>query len=133
MFELFAHRVDFGLVVLLWLVQLVIYPSFLKIQPDELVVWHRSYTFRASFIIIPLMFTQMVTWLFLVFSKTTGLELLGLGLVVTSWILTFFVSVPLHKKIERGEGSPEVLSALVTTNWYRTICWTAVFIVGLIA
>ena len=52
--------VDFGMCVVLWLVQLVIYPSFLRVKTSDLLAWHKAYTFRVSFVILPLMFGQLV-------------------------------------------------------------------------
>jgi hypothetical protein len=130
--DLVGHLLDFGMVVLLWLVQLVIYPSFLKVRPDALQDWHRTYTFRAGFIIIPMLFGQLGVWLYKCFLSPSILNCLGLMLVVVAWILTFTVSVPLHRAIEKGERSETVLRRLVQTNWPRTICWSAVFIVGIV-
>ena len=39
------------MVVLLWLVQLVIYPSFLECAEERLVNWHRTYVNRVAWII----------------------------------------------------------------------------------
>jgi hypothetical protein len=56
---------DFGMVVVLWLVQLVIYPSFLTCDPARFVDWHRTYTSRVAWVIIPIMFAQLplTAWL----------------------------------------------------------------------
>jgi hypothetical protein len=51
--------IDFGLVVLLWLVQWIIYPSFLQVAPERLVKWHAQYTQRMGYIVMPLMFGQL--------------------------------------------------------------------------
>ncbi|MGC6423438.1 MAG: hypothetical protein ACON4O_00460 [Lentimonas sp.] len=131
--ELASHLVDFGMVVLLWLVQFVIYPSFLRIDSEKLVDWHQSYTFRVSFVIIPMMFGQMGLWVYHAVQNTSLPNITGLTLVSICWILTFCVSVPLHNRISKGEGSDAVLRALIDTNWYRTVCWSAIFIVGLLA
>ena len=132
MIEFVGHLVDFGMVVLLWLVQLVIYPSFLKIRKDALHAWHRTYTSRVGFIIIPMLFIQLAIWIYKCADALTVSDGIGLALVSMCWILTFFVSVPLHQKIEKGEGTEMVLTKLVQTNWPRTIGWSAVFIVGLL-
>lgn len=130
--ELHTHLVDFGMVVLLWLVQLVIYPSFLNIDTRQLVAWHRVYTFRVAFVIVPMLFSQLILWIYRAIIDASFISIIGLILVFICWILTFFVSVPLHRKIERGEGSDTILKRLIATNWPRTICWTAVFIVGIL-
>jgi len=131
--SLIRHMVDFGMAVLLWLVQLVIYPSFLKIQAAQLVGWHKTYTFRVSFLIVPMMFGQMGLALYAAQENASLLNVSILLLVFICWILTFFISVPLHRKIERGEGSEAVLSRLVWTNWPRTFLWSLVFILGCFA
>ena len=128
--ETFLHLVDFGMVILLWLVQLVIYPSFLRVDPKQLVTWHSSYTFRVSFIIAPMLLAQFTLWILTAFQEPTAFSVFGCILVSICWILTFTVSVPLHDKISRGEGTRDTLQALVNTNWYRTLGWNALFVLG---
>jgi len=124
--------IDFGMFIVLWLVQIVIYPSFLRIEAGQLVSWHKAYTFRASFLIIPLMLAQMALAVAAVFSAyATWLDGLVLALVLACWALTFLVSVPLHRKIDAGDLSKPVRQALIRTNWPRTILWTAIFCLGL--
>ncbi len=50
---------DFGLVVLIWIIQRIVYPGFLHYSTENLVVWHRQYTSRFSAIVIPLMLAQL--------------------------------------------------------------------------
>lgn len=130
MLELAGHLLDFGMCVLLWLVQLIIYPSFLRVREDALVAWHRVYTFRLSLIVIPLMIGQLALVLYASIQTPTLASLIGLGLLLVCWMLTFFVSVPLHHKVQAGEGTQDVLNRLVQTNWPRTILWTLVLVVG---
>ena len=42
--DLWRLIIDFGLVILIWLTQLVIYPGMRFIPKDRLVKWHQSYT-----------------------------------------------------------------------------------------
>jgi DMSO reductase anchor subunit len=123
--------VDFGMCVVLWLVQLVIYPSFLRVEPSELVAWHKVYTFRFSFVILPLMLGQLALAILTVLDDPSILEWLAFALVIVCWILTFFVSVPLHRKIEQNDSTREIRQKLITTNWPRTILWSIVFGLGL--
>ena len=123
--------VDFGMCVVLWLVQLVIYPSFLRIEPSELLAWHRAYTFRVSFVILPLMLGQLVLAILSVLEGPSILEWLAFALVLACWILTFFVSASLHRKIEQNDTTKETRQKLITTNWPRTILWSLVFGLGL--
>ena len=123
--------VNFGMCVVLWLVQLVIYPSFLRVEPSELIAWHKAYTFRVSFVILPLMLGQLVIAILSVWEDPSILEWVAFTFVMVCWILTFFVSVPLHRKIEQNDITRETLQKLITTNWPRTIFWSAIFGLGL--
>ena len=120
------------MLVVLWLVQLVIYPSFLRIEPGQLMVWHQVYTFRVSFVIIPLMLAQLALAVAAALSDTAiWLDRLVLALVLVGWALTFFVSVPLHRRIDKGDLDLSTRQALIRTNWPRTILWTGIFCLGL--
>ena len=123
--------VDFGMCVVLWLVQLVIYPSFLRVEPSKLIAWHKVYTFRVSFVILPLMFGQLVLTILSVLEGPSILEWVAFAFVLVCWILTFFVSVPLHRKIEQNDITRETRQKLITTNWPRTILWSVIFGLGL--
>lgn len=123
--------VDFGMCVVLWLVQLVIYPSFLRLESSELVAWHKAYTFRVSFVILPLMFGQLALSILSVVGDASLLEWTAFAFVLVCWILTFFVSVPLHRKIEQNDITSETRQKLITTNWPRTILWSVIFGLGL--
>lgn len=118
---------DFGMCLVLWIVQLVIYPSFLRLQPMEIVEWHRTYTFRISFVIMPCMLTQLAIGVARAYMEPSEMNITYLSLVLITWTLTFFVSVPLHNKVSRGEGSAEVFQSLVRTNWPRTLLWSGIF------
>ena len=123
--------VDFGMCVVLWLVQLVIYPSFLRVEPSELITLHKAYTFRVSFVILPLMFGQLALSVLSVVGDASILEWTAFAFVLVCWILTFFVSVPLHRKIEQNDITRETRQKLITTNWPRTILWSVIFGLGL--
>ncbi|MAJ50932.1 MAG: hypothetical protein CMB82_04875, partial [Flammeovirgaceae bacterium] len=51
---------DIGTLVLIWLVQLVIYPSFLFFERKNLKLWHDKYTKKVSFVVLPLMIGQFI-------------------------------------------------------------------------
>jgi hypothetical protein len=123
---------DFGMVVLLLLVQRVIYPSFLECSEGGLVAWHKTYVKRVSPIIIPMMFTQLPLVAWLTWQNPDWTNVAALVCLLASWVLTFLVSVPLHKKIDAGDTSRETVAALVNTNWPRTLLWTAAFGLGVL-
>ena len=125
------NLVDFGLVVLIWLVQLIIYPGFTHYSPAQLANWHPQYNNLITLIVGPLMLAQVglvSRETYLHPSWYTRLSALIVGLM---WAATAFVSVPVHNAIAAGDTAPGTLTRLVETNWIRTIGWTIVFILGL--
>ncbi len=122
--------IDGGLLVLIWMVQRIVYPSFLEIHEDRLQAWHARYMPAIGSIVGPLMLLQVVLILLQVVLVGRLVDLISGCLVLAIWISTAVFSVPCHRKIELGRGDRAVLERLVTTNWPRTILWTIVFLVG---
>lgn len=127
----FRTLLDFGMLVILWLVQLVIYPGFLTCEKSKLVDWHKSYTGRVAWIIIPVMFTQLPLVAWLTWHERGLMNSAALFCLLICWVLTFSVSVPLHRKMDAGDTSDATIKRLVTTNWPRTFLWTAAFFLGM--
>jgi len=123
--------VDFGLVVLIWLVQLIIYPSFRYYSPTELAMWHPKYSNLITLIVGPLMLAQVVLVGWDVLNRFSWLAIVSAGLVGLMWASTVFQAIPIHNAIAAGNASPETLSRLVSINWVRTVGWTLVFGLGL--
>jgi hypothetical protein len=123
---------DFGMVVLLWLVQRVIYPSFLECSEERLVVWHKTYVKRVGPIIMPMMLMQLFCLAWLTYKNPDPANLVALVALIACWVLTFAVSVPLHQKIDAGDTSRKTICSLIHTNWPRTILWTLVFVLGVV-
>jgi len=123
--------ISFGLVILIWLVQLIIYPNFQYIPAAELIKWHKIYTPRITVVVAPLMILQLALTIYLSFYLFSTLNLLALGLIVLNWLLTFIYFVPLHVKIDQDNINQTSLRRLVQLNWYRTIIWSCVFFIVL--
>lgn len=123
--------VDCGLFVLIWLVQFIIYPSFCHVSDQALPSWHRVYTHRISYFVMPMMLAQLILSLLTCIHRMTVLSLLDLGLVGATWGLTAWLSVPLHKALAAGRVDPAIRMALVRTNLPRALVWTAIFFLGI--
>ena len=121
---------DFGLVVLIWIVQLIVYPSFRYYRNENLVAWHREYTSRFSFIVIPLMFGQLGISIYQVITYANVYTALGLVIILLIWISTFLQFVPIHSNISKGIASEKMLNSLVTKNWLRTSLWSLLFVIN---
>ena len=123
---------DFGLVVLIWMVQLIIYPSFKYHNQESLIKWHAKYTVRIAGIVIPLMFGQLILYLYLVFTQPDASIYIRTVLTISAWIGTFGIFVPLHNTINNRKSTEKTLNQLVSKNWIRTVIWTLLFIINLI-
>ena len=122
---------NFGMAVVIWLVQVIIYPGFAYFPEDRLVAWHARYTSRISFFVLPLM-TVQIALLAAAAYRGGGPAVNGmLVMVLLCWGVTFKFSVALHRRISRGRDVTESVRMLVLTNWPRTALWSAVFLVGL--
>ena len=128
---LYFKLVDFGLVVLIWMTQLIVYPSFSYYSEAQLLAWHPKYTMAISVIVMPLMLLQVGLYGYDLLVDFKILTLIGAVLIGLCWVNTFFFAVPLHNKIGAGQEVLEAARSLVQVNWYRTVLWTLVFLLGL--
>jgi len=119
---------DFGLLVLIWMVQLLIYPSFVYFSEDRLIAWHKKYTPRISIIVIPLMLGQLMLYGTVLQQAKTVYSIGSFSLVLLVWLLTFTIFVPRHKSITAGDFTQKSLRELTRFNWSRTVVWSALFI-----
>lgn len=125
--------VNFGLVVMIWLVQLIIYPSFYEIEESRFADWHRLYTKRISYVVIPLMILQVILLIYFLTQEGIGpVRVLQSVLITAAWGITFFVSVRCHNRLSIGKEK-SAIRRLVSTNWYRTAAWTLVPVLDCIA
>ena len=122
---------DTGCLILIWLVQLVIYPSFQYYSPLDLKKWHSKYTGQITVVVLPLMVGQLITSSMLAYLEISTLNLTKLALVLTNWVLTFVVFVPLHQKLEHIAEPLQLTKALIVKNWLRTIIWSLIFLLTL--
>lgn len=109
---------------LIWTIQLVHYPLFLKVGPDHFVDYEQDHTTKISYLVIPSMITELATGILLAasqgISSIYGLLLLLLSLV---WVSTFLLQVPLHNALNHAYDAKKI-QRLVNTNWIRTLAWT---------
>ncbi|WP_435624289.1 hypothetical protein [Flagellimonas sp.] len=122
--------VDFGLLILIWIVQLIIYPSFSHFSKEDLIEWHRKYTALMGFIVAPLMLAELGIYLVTLFTKPNIWNIVATVLVIIIWVMTFAQFVPMHKAISKGQVDDILLEKLVRKNWGRTVLWSILFMLG---
>jgi hypothetical protein len=108
----------------IWVIQMVHYPSFAYMNPTQFTEAHQRHTSMMGVIVGPVMILELMAGLWLVSERITSFSLLNLGIIALLWFFTFFVSVPLHNQLDAGFNLVAI-QKLVTTNWPRTILWTA--------
>ena len=107
---------------LIWVVQLVHYPSFRYVSafPE----FHLHHTRSISYIVAPLMVAELAVALwFLWRNGFTWLWWVPLGMVVLIWLQTFLVAIPLHDQLGQ-ERADVTIERLIAANWPRTVLWT---------
>lgn len=119
--------VDSGLFVLIWLVQAIIYPSFRCIDRAKLNYWHQQYTRKILYFVGPLLFVQTAVIALQVLFDPLVYMVDGLLLGVI-WINTFFIAIPIHNAIDRGESLEKNILKLLRVNRWRAFLWTALLL-----
>ena len=117
--------INAGLLVLIWLVQIIIYPGMHNWVNSTFAELHRGYSRRISLIVGPLMFAQAVLALRQVIIMPDLVAVMQAILIASVWGVTAFISVPLHRRLRAGYDA-RVINRLINTNWLRTVGWSLV-------
>ncbi len=113
---------------LIWVIQVVHYPLFSYTERTSYSAFAAAHGWRISLIVGPAMVVELVTAGWLIVSRPATLPVgwawVGAGLVALIWLSTAAVQVPLHAELARGYDA-QAHASLVTSNWARTLAWTA--------
>ncbi len=134
----FNLAVSWALLVLIWLVQLIVYPGFNRIPAGNFSTYHSWYAKRIAMIVGPLMLAEVILligWWWAGADRSAAY--VATLAVFIIWLSTFRLQVPLHKRLQNGKDK-DLIRLLVVTNWIRTSAWsfktlvvtTAVFRIG---
>lgn len=107
----------------IWIVQIVHYPTFRFIDNQKFTLFSAFHAKYISFIVMPLMLIEILTATILALQYPENKIIINLTLLIITWLFTFFISVPLHTKLQK-ERSPNSIEKLIISNWPRTILWT---------
>ena len=107
------------LVGVIWLVQLLVYPSMANVGADGYTAYHNLHTSRITPVVAPAMIVELLTAIYFAFAPVEKIDSryfwLGLILVLIIWASTLFVQVPLHEKLAQ-DFDGDVQKRLVLTN-----------------
>ena len=124
--------IDFALLILAWLVQLIIYPSFQEVEEKKFHTWHIRYKKLIGVFVIPLMLSQLSLSIFLSVISIQPLYILHSVFILLVWLSTFFQAVPIHNALEKNAYDKTKVRSLVKANLPRTILWSICFIISLL-
>lgn len=122
---LFLHAYScFMMTGLIWIVQIVHYPSFAFVDRQLFGNFAPFHARRITWIVGPIMLLEIVTGAYL-FQLTEGADVFTLNLILLSliWICTAAFSVRYHG-ILQTRWDEDVLRRLIWSNWPRTLLWT---------
>ena len=116
------------MVGLIWMVQIVHYPLFAKVGPEQYVSYQLSHQSLTTWAVGPPMLIEITTAVWLVWNRPAAvpdwLVYTAIGLLAIVWASTAFLQVPCHEKLG-SEFDSAIHSRLVVSNWIRTVGWTA--------
>ncbi len=111
---------------LIWIVQIVHYPGFLRISPETYASYQQFHMRAISFIVAPSMVVELlltVGGLAISDLNSSYLYWIAALCLALVWAVTFFISVPLHGSLVNGYNA-EGIQRLIDTNWLRTAGWS---------
>jgi hypothetical protein len=109
---------------LIWLIQLVHYPSFRKIDHEKFIEFQKFHSNTITFIVGPMMLIEVGTGLYIFLrQELTPLNIFNFMALFLIWLATAFLSVPTHNKLSQGYNI-KTINFLIKTNWLRTLLWT---------
>ena len=109
---------------LIWLIQLVHYPSFAFIEENNFSQFENFHTQRISLIVMPAMIMELISGLYLLPDNASNpLFVTAIIILGVIWGSTFFFSVPCHFQLNSGKNN-KIIKRLVLTNWLRTVGWS---------
>ena len=116
--------VTWTLVGLIWVVQVLCYPQFLRVGKAEFKDYHFAHCFRIGLIVAPLLLLEAATAAWILYHDSNRLFTISACLIPLIWLSTAVLQAPIHTKLMRGFDS-SLIRRLILTNWIRTLAWTA--------
>ena len=109
--------------------QLITYPSFLKIDKNDFVSFHKKYVRNISFIAVPIMILELLTLVYMNVYINNLLFMKSLLVLIVIWLVTFIIIVPIHNQLSKKLEIDKIVS-LIRYNWIRTVLWSSkIFII----
>ena len=127
MILILSHAISgFFLTGLIWVIQLVHYPSFKFYDTKTFKTAMAHHRQKISFIVMPLMLIELMTGITLAviqWSSLAEFHIINLTLIAIIWVHTFMLMVPFHQTCE-SNFDIDLLNRTLKHHWLRTTAWT---------
>ena len=115
----------------IWFVQIVHYPLFRDVGKSGFASYERQHTRRTGQVLALPMLAELASAVILVWRMGSSLAWCGLAVLIIIWVSTGLWQVPAHRQLEDG-FDVATHRRLVTTNWVRTMAWSARAVIALV-
>ena len=126
-FDIFQFHLIFTslMVGVIWVIQLVHYPSFHYVKKDNYPLFQRFHMQRISIIVMPLMIIELLSGSYLVYDRLylNIYFLSSILILLVIWLLTAVIFSGLHQRLEQGYDE-SLVNKMILYNWIRTSLWT---------
>lgn len=124
MFHFISTSIMVGVI---WIIQLVHYPTFLFIDKQKYSNFQKFHMSKVSYIVMPAMTVEFFSGTYVLFCSKNLIEnnlfLLAFSFLVLNWVITGLVFVKIHNSL-LIEYKMQTILLLVKLNWIRTILWS---------
>ncbi len=117
----------FIMVGVIWVIQLVHYPSFYFIEKKKYQSFQKFHMRNISYIVMPMMIIELFTGFILIvnFNNFKGYYNFNISLffLLCTWAITGIIFTKLHNELLKGYDKL-IIKKIIKWNWIRTIFWT---------
>jgi hypothetical protein len=103
-----------------WVLQVVQLPLFLKVHDLAVIVEHRR---RNSMLMSLPMLVELITAVWLCWVRSGVVVLTALVLLGVIWVVTFAWYMPQYQRLTNGYDEA-IVRRLIAGNWVRSVIWT---------
>ena len=124
-FVFFFHLIFSAIMVgVIWVIQLVHYPSFHFIDKDIYDSFQKFHMNKISIIVVPVMILELATGVLLLIGNSKNiLIIISFCMLILIWGITGLFFSDVHGKLISGYNEL-IVNKLVSMNWIRTVLWT---------
>ena len=122
---LMIHIISTSIMVgVIWVMQLVHYPSFKYVKESDYIIFQKYHMSNISYIVFPVMFTELITALLIFFSGEKSLFfVLSLICLFLIWVITGVLFTKYHSILKEGKDLM-IIEKMIKANWIRALLWT---------